>query len=109
MEHKNTYPHFSKAHLTNLNLSNFKMIEAMGLKIIASKSPWMALARHKISWKYTKLLKIISREQTDRQTAINCVCASLFKFITSNKYYITKRFTNIVLFDYIPLLCNKQI
>jgi hypothetical protein len=29
----------SKAHLTNLNLNNFKMIEAIGLKIIASRSP----------------------------------------------------------------------
>jgi hypothetical protein len=26
-----------------LNLNNFKMIEAMRLKIIASRSPWMAL------------------------------------------------------------------
>jgi hypothetical protein len=40
MEHKNNLnSHFSKAHLTNLNLDNFKIIEAMGLKIIA---PWSA-------------------------------------------------------------------
>jgi hypothetical protein len=32
MEH-NPNPQFSKAHLTNLNLNNFKMIEAIGLKI----------------------------------------------------------------------------
>jgi hypothetical protein len=37
MEH-NTNPQFSNAHLTTLNLNNFKVIEAMGLKIIASKS-----------------------------------------------------------------------
>jgi hypothetical protein len=39
MEHKhpNTLP--SKAHLTNLNFNNFKVIEAMELKIIASRSP----------------------------------------------------------------------
>jgi hypothetical protein len=30
---------FIKAHLTTLNLNNFKIIEAMGLKIIASWSP----------------------------------------------------------------------
>jgi hypothetical protein len=30
---------FSKAHLTNLNLNNFKIIEPMRLKIIASRSP----------------------------------------------------------------------
>jgi hypothetical protein len=38
MEH-NSNAHFSKAHLTALNLNNFKMMEAMGLKIIASRSP----------------------------------------------------------------------
>jgi hypothetical protein len=27
----NPYPQFSKAHLTTLNLNNFKMIEAMGI------------------------------------------------------------------------------
>jgi hypothetical protein len=32
----------SKAHLTNVNLNTFKMTEAMWLKIIASRSPWMA-------------------------------------------------------------------
>jgi hypothetical protein len=38
MEH-NPNPQSSKAHLTNLNVSNFKIIEAMGLKVIASKTP----------------------------------------------------------------------
>jgi hypothetical protein len=36
---KNPNPLLSKAHLTKLNLNNFKIIEAMGLKIIASKFP----------------------------------------------------------------------
>jgi hypothetical protein len=35
----NPNPKLSKAHLTTLNLNNFKMIEAIGLKIIASRSP----------------------------------------------------------------------
>jgi hypothetical protein len=35
MEHKQFKPQFSKAHLTILNLNNFKMIEAIGLKTIA--------------------------------------------------------------------------
>jgi hypothetical protein len=35
----NPNPQFRKAHVTNLNLNNFKMIEAMGLKIIASMPP----------------------------------------------------------------------
>jgi hypothetical protein len=48
MEH-NPNPQFSKAHLTNLNLNNLKMIEAMGLKIIASRSPWMTLPTYQIS------------------------------------------------------------
>jgi hypothetical protein len=38
MQH-NSNPHFSKAHLTILNLNDFKMIEATGLKIITSGSP----------------------------------------------------------------------
>jgi hypothetical protein len=36
-------------HLRTLNLSHFKMVEAMGLKIIASRSPSMALPDHQIS------------------------------------------------------------
>jgi hypothetical protein len=32
MEHPNQQ--FSKAHLTTLNLNNFKMIEAIGLKLL---------------------------------------------------------------------------
>jgi hypothetical protein len=36
-ETKNLNPQFSKAYLTILNLNNFKMIEAMGLNIIASR------------------------------------------------------------------------
>jgi hypothetical protein len=47
MEHKNTNPQFSKAHLT-VNLNNFKTIEAMGLKVIASRSPCMALPPYQI-------------------------------------------------------------
>jgi hypothetical protein len=39
MEHKNPNSEFSKAYLTTLKLNNFKMIEATGLKIIASRSP----------------------------------------------------------------------
>jgi hypothetical protein len=38
MEHKNPNPLLSKAHLTTLNIDEFKLIEAMGLKIIA-RSP----------------------------------------------------------------------
>jgi hypothetical protein len=39
MDINNPNPQFSKAHLTNLNLNNFKIIESMGLEIIASRSP----------------------------------------------------------------------
>jgi hypothetical protein len=41
----NPNPLFSEAgkciHLTNVNLNHFKIIEATGLKIIISRSPWM--------------------------------------------------------------------
>jgi hypothetical protein len=47
MEH-NPNPRFSKAHPTNLKLSNFKMIEARWLKLIASSSPLMALPLYQI-------------------------------------------------------------
>jgi hypothetical protein len=39
MEHNNPNPQFSKVHLTTLNLNNFKIVEAMGLKIIALRTP----------------------------------------------------------------------
>jgi hypothetical protein len=35
----NPNPQFNKAHLTSLNFNKFKIIEAMGLKIIASRAP----------------------------------------------------------------------
>jgi hypothetical protein len=35
----NPNPLFSKVHLTDLNLNNFKVVEAMGFKIIALRSP----------------------------------------------------------------------
>jgi hypothetical protein len=39
MEHKQSKQLLSKAHLKKLNINKFKMIEAMGLEIIASRSP----------------------------------------------------------------------
>jgi hypothetical protein len=65
MEH-NPNSQFSEAHLTNLNLNNFKMIESMGLKIIASRSPWMALPPYQISWNYQAVQKLLVGDtQTD--------------------------------------------
>jgi hypothetical protein len=49
MEHKNPNTLLSKACLTNSNLDNFKMIEAMGLKIIESRCSIMALPPYQIS------------------------------------------------------------
>jgi len=40
------------------------MIEAMGLKIIESSSPWMASPAYQISWKRTNRFKIISGTHT---------------------------------------------
>jgi hypothetical protein len=63
MEH-NSNPQFSKAHLATLNRNNFKMIEAMGLKI-----EW-----HYLPTKFNESLpcgsKVISRGHIDRQTQI---------------------------------------
>jgi hypothetical protein len=44
----NPNPHFSKARLTTLNLNNFKIIEAIGLEITASKSSRMILPPYQI-------------------------------------------------------------
>jgi hypothetical protein len=61
-----TYPNklLSKAewsryctHLRNLNINNFKMVEAMELKITASMSASVALPSFKISSKSTNQLK----------------------------------------------------
>jgi hypothetical protein len=63
MEH-NPNPQFSKIHLTTLNLNNFKMIEAMGLKICLRGPPeW-----HYFRTKFHEILpsgsKVISGGQT---------------------------------------------
>jgi hypothetical protein len=64
----NPNPQFSKAHLTILNLNNFKIIEAMGLKFFASRS----LERHYLRAKFRENLpsvsEVISGGHTDRQT-----------------------------------------
>jgi hypothetical protein len=39
MEKKSKKTQFRKAHVTNLNLNNFKIIEATELKIIALRFP----------------------------------------------------------------------
>jgi hypothetical protein len=39
--------------VTTLNLIHFKVVEAMGLKIITSRSPWMASSDYQLSRKYT--------------------------------------------------------
>jgi hypothetical protein len=38
MQH-NPNPQFSKAHLTALNINNFKVIDAMGIKVVTARSP----------------------------------------------------------------------
>jgi hypothetical protein len=53
----------------NLNLILTKMVEAMGLKIIASRSPWMASPAYQISWKSTKRFKSYYRGM-DRQAVV---------------------------------------
>jgi hypothetical protein len=42
----NANEQFSKAQLTNLKLNNLKLIEALGLKINASRSPSMTLSAY---------------------------------------------------------------
>jgi hypothetical protein len=39
MEHEQSKPTADKAQLTKMNLNNFKVIAAVGLKLIASSSP----------------------------------------------------------------------
>jgi hypothetical protein len=53
-------------HLTILNLNNFKIIEAMGMKIIAWRSPWRSTPNFmKIYQAVQKLL--VGDTETDRQ------------------------------------------
>jgi hypothetical protein len=64
MEH-NPNPQFTKAHLTNLNLDNFKMIEVMGLKLLHQG----LLEWHYLRTKFHETLpsgsKVITGGQTD--------------------------------------------
>jgi hypothetical protein len=49
----NPNPLFRKAQLTILNFNNFKIAEAMGLKLITSRSPLMASPPYHMSLKST--------------------------------------------------------
>jgi hypothetical protein len=64
----NPNPQFSQGSPNNVNLSNFKMIEAMGLKIL-HRGP---LEWHYLCTKFHENLpsgsKVISGGHTDRQT-----------------------------------------
>jgi hypothetical protein len=64
----NPNPLLSMAHLTTLSLSNFKMIEAVGLKIIQGPLEWHYLCTkfHEIYQVVQKLL--VGDIQTDKQT-----------------------------------------
>jgi hypothetical protein len=66
---------------TNLNLRHFKMVEARGLKIIASRSPWMVSPPYQISWKSTNWFRSCwggGDRQTHRQDGD---LISLFPFL----------------------------
>jgi hypothetical protein len=65
MEH-NLNPQFSMAHVTNLNLNNFKVIEAMELKKILQRG---ALECHYLRTKFHSILGSGSKfsEGTNRQ------------------------------------------
>jgi hypothetical protein len=67
MQHKPN-PQFSKAHLTTLSLNNFKMIEAMGLKILHLNSLDWHYLRTKFHENLPSGLEVISggHRQTDR-------------------------------------------
>jgi hypothetical protein len=67
MEHK-LNPQFSKAHLTTLNLNNFKMIEAMGLEFL-HRGPleWYNFPT-KFNGNLSSGSEVISGGRTDRHT-----------------------------------------
>jgi hypothetical protein len=54
----NANPMLSEAHLTNYNFNNFKVHEAMGLRIIALRSTWMSSILYQISWQSAKQFRI---------------------------------------------------
>jgi PIN domain nuclease of toxin-antitoxin system len=66
LEHKQSKPTVTKAHVTTLNLNNFKIIEAMGLKLL-HRDP---LEWHYLRTKFHEILpsgsKVISGGPTDR-------------------------------------------
>jgi hypothetical protein len=58
-----------------LNLNNFKMIEAMRLENIASRSPWMALSPYQISWHSKAVQKLLvgDRQTGDLISLLSCL------------------------------------
>jgi hypothetical protein len=75
----NPHPQLSKAHLTTLNLNNFKVTEALGLKKILHRGP---LKSHYFCTKFHENLssssEVISGGHRDRQT---CDLISLLSFL----------------------------
>jgi hypothetical protein len=63
----NPNPQFSKAHLTTLNLSNFEMIEAVGLRIL-HRGPleWHYLLKNVIKLYQAVRKLLVGNTQTDR-------------------------------------------
>jgi hypothetical protein len=55
-------------HFCSLNLNSFKMVDAMGLKIISLRPPSVATPAYQISWKSTIQFKSYLGGQTGRQT-----------------------------------------
>jgi hypothetical protein len=67
VEH-NPNPLLRKAHLICLNLSSFKMIEAMGLKVIASGFPFSGITSVSNFMKIYQAVQSYYLGQTDRHT-----------------------------------------
>jgi hypothetical protein len=53
---------------TNLNLTHFKIVEAVGLKVIASRSPLVASVPYKSSFKSTDRLRSYCGADTQTET-----------------------------------------
>jgi hypothetical protein len=66
--------------LKDVNINHFKMVETVGLKIIALRPPWMASAPYQISWKSTKQFRSWYGGQTHGQYGD---LISLFPFLES--------------------------
>jgi hypothetical protein len=113
---------FSKTHSTNLNLSNLRVNDSMGLIIIASRSPWMALPPYIISWDSTTRFRnyyLGTHRQTERwfdsllsclegRLKIYCYCLDFVNITLPTIHVVTAEKAKYTFWKSVTMMCCQN-